>query len=225
MPLFIQQMLIGLALGYLLGRATVWAVGRIRLSFAGLYAVLSLTLMLLIFSVTAVLDGSGFLAVYVAGVVVGNSKLIHKTSLVSFHEGVTWLMEIGMFLTLGLLVFPSQLLPVAGVSLATALFLMFVARPVSVLLSLLPVRLPFNQKLFVSWVGLRRAVPIVLATFPLLANLPAAMTIFNVTFFTVLTSILIQGTSLPLTARLLRVNVPVQPEEPVQNDLSQQRSA
>lgn len=223
-PFFVQQMLLGLAFGYLLGRAGVWVVRRVRLSFPGLYAVLSVAFMLLVFSLTAAAGGSGFLAVYVAGVVVGNTDFAQSEAFTGFHDGITWLMEIGMFLTLGLLVFPSQLLPVAGVSLATALFLMFVARPVSVLLSLLPVPLPLNQKLFISWVGLRGAVPIVLATFPLLANLPAAATIFNLTFFIVLASILIQGTSLPLVARLLGVNAPDEPERPTQRELSGERS-
>lgn len=208
-PLFLEQMLIGLAMGYLLERFTVWAIRRARLSFVGLYSVLSVALTLLTFSLTAALGGSGFLAVYVAEVMVGNSDFAHEVAFTSFHEGITWLVEIGMFLTLGLLVFPSRLVSVAGVSLTIALFLMFVARP----LSLLPFRMPLNHKLFVAWVGLRGAVPIVLATLPLLAGLPAAGAIFNVTFFIVLTSILLQGTTLSLTARLLKVSTPAPPAQ------------
>lgn len=204
-PLFVQQMLIGLLLGFLLGRASLWLIRRIRLNFDGLYAVLSVTLMLLVFAITAELGGSGFLAAYVAGVVVGNAQFEQKPALTSFHEGITWLMEIGMFLTLGLLVFPSQLLPVAGASILIALFLMLVARPVSVFISLLLTPMSMPEKTMISWVGLRGAVPIILATFPLLEGVPVAKTIFNITFFIVLASILIQGTTLPMVARWLGV--------------------
>ncbi|MCS7068693.1 MAG: potassium/proton antiporter [Meiothermus sp.] len=205
LPMFVQQMLLGLLLGYGLGRASVWLLRHLRLSFDGLYAVFSLTLMLLVFSLTAVLGGSGFVAVYVAGVVVGNSDFPRKTALASFHEGLSWLMEIGMFLTLGLLVFPSQLPSVAPSAILLALFLMLVARPVAVWLSLPTPRFTWNEKAFIAWVGLRGAIPIVLATFPLLAGVGAAQQIFNVTFFVVLFSVLVQGTTLPLAARWLRV--------------------
>ncbi|RDI95334.1 potassium/proton antiporter [Meiothermus sp. QL-1] len=203
--LFVQQMTLGLLLGYLLGWGAVWLLRRLRLGFDGLYAVLSITLMLLVFSITAVLGGSGFLAAYVAGVVVGNQDFPRKTALLSFHEGMSWLMEIGLFLTLGLLVFPSQLPGVALPALLLSVFLMGVARPVAVFLSLPTARFGWNEKAFIAWVGLRGAIPIVLATFPLLAGVEAAQKIFNVTFFVVLFSVLVQGTTLPWVARLLRV--------------------
>lgn len=211
LPMFAQQMLLGLLLGYGLGRVSVWLLRHLRLSFDGLYAVFSLTLMLLVFSLTAVLGGSGFLAVYVAGVVVGNSDFPRKTALTSFHEGLGWLMEIGMFLTLGLLVFPSQLPAVAPSAILLALFLLLVARPVAVLLSLPTPRFTWNEKAFIAWVGLRGAIPIVLATFPLLAGVEAAQQIFNVTFFVVIFSVLVQGTTLPLAARWLRVRAEDEP--------------
>ena len=213
LPMFVQQMLLGLLLGYGLGRVSVWLLRHLRLSFDGLYAVFSLTLMLLVFSLTAVLGGSGFLAVYVAGVVVGNSDFPRKTALTSFHEGLSWLMEIGMFLTLGLLVFPSQLPAVAPSAVLLALFLMFVARPLAVWLSLPTPRFRWNEKAFIAWVGLRGAIPIVLATFPLLAGLEAAQQIFNVTFFVVIFSVLVQGTTLPLAARWLRVRAEDEPPD------------
>ncbi|MBO1438069.1 potassium/proton antiporter [Meiothermus sp. CFH 77666] len=211
LPMFVQQMLLGLLLGYGLGRVSVWLLRHLRLSFDGLYAVFSLTLMLLVFSLTAVLGGSGFLAVYVAGVVVGNSDFPRKTALTSFHEGLSWLMEIGMFLTLGLLVFPSQLPAVAPSAILLALFLLLVARPVAVLFSLPTPRFTWNEKAFIAWVGLRGAIPIVLATFPLLAGVEAAQQIFNVTFFVVIFSVLVQGTTLPLAARWLRVRAEDEP--------------
>jgi cell volume regulation protein A len=144
--------------------------------------------------------------------VMGNSDFIHKRSILRFHDGVAWLMQIAMFLTLGLLVFPSRLIPIAGLSLLVSLFLMFVARPISVLAILLPAKISLREKTMVSWVGLRGAVPIVLATFPLLAKLPNAGMIFDIVFFIVLTSILVQGTSIPIMARWLRVDVPLPPK-------------
>jgi cell volume regulation protein A len=142
----------------------------------------------------------------------GNSDFIHKRSIMRFHDGLAWLMQITMFLTLGLLVFPSRLIPIAGVSLLVSLFLMFAARPISVLAILLLGKMNFREKMMVSWVGLRGAVPIVLATFPLLARVPNAGMIFNIVFFIVLTSVLLQGTSIPIMARWLRVDTPFLPK-------------
>jgi cell volume regulation protein A len=156
--------------------------------------------------------GNGFLAVYLAGLVLGNSDFIHKRSLIRFHDGLAWLMQIMMFLTLGLQVFPSHLLQVLGAGLLTSAFLMFVARPISVFLTLLPVKMELREKVLVSWVGLRGAVPIILATFPLMAGLPEAEIIFNLVFFIVLTSVLLQGTSLPLVARWLKVDTVLSPK-------------
>src|SRR5262249_40663807 len=150
---------------------------------------------------TASVHGNGFLAVYIAGLVVGNSDFVHKRSLMRFHDGMAWLMQIAMFLTLGLLVFPLQIVPVVGAGIVVALFLMFVARPASVFMSLVLSRLSWREKTFVTWAGLRGAVPIILATFPLLAGLPKSPTIFNLVFFIVLFSVLLQGTTLGLVAR------------------------
>ena len=154
-PSFAQQMTAGAALGYLAGRGMVFVINRVNLEYDGLYPVLSLTMTLLTYGITAVLGGNGFLAVYVAGLVLGNSTFIHKHSLIQFHDGVAWLMQIAMFLTLGLLVYPSHLIPVAKSSLAASLFLMFVARPLSVFLTLAPTRLPLPEKIMAAWVGLR----------------------------------------------------------------------
>jgi cell volume regulation protein A len=154
------------------------------------------------------IGGSGFLAIYLAGIIMGNQDFIHKNSLVRFHDGLAWLMQIAMFLTLGLLVFPSELVAVAGVSLAIAAFLVLVARPAAVFISLALSRLTIREKALISWVGLRGAAPIILATFPLVAGLREASLIFNVVFFVVLTSVLIQGTTIPIIARWLRLNAP-----------------
>lgn len=141
----------------------------------------------------------------------GNSDFIHKRSLLRFHDGLAWLMQIAMFLTLGLQVFPTQLVPIAGTGLLLALFLMLCARPVAVFATLAVTSLSRREKTMIAWVGLRGAVPIILATFPLLAGVPQAGTMFNLVFFIVLASVLVQGTSIPLMARWLRVDVPIQP--------------
>jgi cell volume regulation protein A len=208
LPRFVLQMALGAALGYGSGRAMTWIINRIRLQFEGLYPVLTLALVLLTYGATAVLGGNGFLAVYLAGLVMGQADFIHKRSLMRFHDAIAWLMQIAMFLALGLLVFPARLPAVAGVGLLAALFLIFVARPVSVFLTLLPSRLRWAEKTMLAWVGLRGAVPIILATFPKLAGLPQADLIFDIVFFITLTSVLIQGTSIPFVARWLRVTAP-----------------
>ncbi|GAB4439034.1 MAG: potassium/proton antiporter [Chloroflexi bacterium OHK40] len=205
-PSFLLQMGLGAAGGLLLGRLMVAAINRIRLQQEGLYVVFTVGFTLLTYAATALLGGNGFLAVYLAGIVVGNANIVHKRSVLRFHDGVAWLMQIGMFLTLGLLVYPSQLLPVAGPGLLLALFLAFVARPLSVAVALIWFRRPLREQLMVAWAGLRGAVPIVLATFPLLAGVPEAGRIFNLVFFIVLVSVLLQGISIAGVARLLGVN-------------------
>lgn len=205
-PSFVLQMTLGAAGGWLFGRLSVVAVNRVRLQQEGLYVVLTLALTLLTYAATVLVGGNGFLAVYIAGIVIGNRNLVHKRSILRFHDGVAWLMQIAMFLTLGLLVFPSQLLPVALSGLLVALFLAFVARPLSVIASLGWSGRSLPELLMVSWAGLRGAVPIVLATFPLLAGVPGAATIFNVVFFIVLVSVLLQGMSISWVSRRLGVN-------------------
>lgn len=209
-PMFIRQMVVGAAIGYGTGRLMVVLVNRLRLEYDGLYPVLTLSLVLLTYSGSAWLGGNGFLAVYLAGLMMGNSDFIHKRSLLRFHDGLAWLMQIAMFLTLGLQVFPAQLVPVAGTGLLLALFLMIVARPAAVFMTLGFTTLTLRETTMVAWVGLRGAVPIILATFPLLAGIPQATTIFNLVFFIVLTSVLLQGTSIPLVARWLKVDEPLQ---------------
>jgi potassium/hydrogen antiporter len=210
--LFFSQMVIGAVAGYLMGRAILFAINRIRLGYEGLYPVFTLAAVLLTFGLTDRLGGSGFLAVYVGGVVLGHYEFVHKRSLTRFHDGIAWLMQITMFLTLGLFVFPSRLIPVAGASLLIAVCLMFVARPLSIFAGLAFSRIQVREKLFVSWVGLRGAAPIILATFPLVAGVPQAEMFFNVVFFIVLTSVLLQGTSIPAVARWLKVDAPTVPK-------------
>jgi len=212
-PMFIQQIALGALMGYAIGRGIILVVNYSRLQYEGLYPALTLALVLFTYGATASLGGNGFLAVYIAGLVTGNSNFIHKKSLMRFHDGLAWLMQITMFLSLGLLVFPSHLVPVIGVGMLVSLFLIFVARPASIFLTLLFAKINIREKTMISWVGLRGAVPIILATFPLVSGVSQAEMIFNLVFFIVLTSALIQGTSIPLVARLLRVDEPI-PEKP-----------
>lgn len=205
-PMFVRQMVVGAAIGYSTGKLMVVLVNRLRLEYEGLYPVLTLSLVLLTYSGSTWLGGNGFLAVYLAGLMMGNRDFIHKRSLLRFHDGLAWLMQIGMFLVLGLQVFPKQLVPIAGVGLFLAVFLMVAARPVAVFLTLAFTSLSLREQAMIAWVGLRGAVPIILATFPLLAGTPQATMIFNLVFFIVLTSVLLQGTSIPLVARWLQVD-------------------
>ncbi len=205
---FAVQMLLGVVLGLGASWVMLVLVNRLRLGYEGLYPVLMLSMVFLLFGLTNTLGGNGFLAVYLAGVSLSRFDFVHKRSLLRFHDGMAWLMQIAMFLTLGLLVFPSRLVKIAGEGLLIALCLMLVARPVGVFLSLLPTSFRWREKAFVSWVGLRGAVPIILATYPLLAGLPKADLIFNIVFFVVLTSVLLQGTTIPWAARRLGVDAP-----------------
>ncbi len=210
---FLWQMSAGAALGWAGGRALTALINRLRLDTEGLYPVFTISGVLLIYSATALAGGNGFLAVYLAAIVIGNSDLVHKRSLARFHDGLAWLMQIAMFLTLGLLVFPRQLPAVALPALLLSGVLMFVARPVSVLVALAGSRLQFRKKLLIGWVGLRGAVPIILATFPLLAGLPRAGELFNLVFFIVLTSALLQGTTISWAARRLGLEAPASPRK------------
>lgn len=207
---FFLQMTIGVLCGFLFGRLLVFLANRIQLGYEGLYPVLTLSIVFLAYSVTHILKGNGFLAVYIAGIAAGHQDFVHRRSLIRFHDGIAWLMQITMFLTLGLLVFPTEIPPIIATGLLIAASLIFLARPVSVFLTLLPVTsFTWKEKAFISWVGLRGAVPIILATYPLLARLPQADSIFNIVFFIVLTSALLQGASIPFVAKWLGVDVPV----------------
>ncbi len=208
-PLFVQQMAVGGLFGYGLGKAAAWLINAVQLEYEGLYAVLTLASAAFIYGITVILGGNGFLAAYIAGMVIGNAAIVHKKSLVRFHEGIAWLMQITLFLTLGLFVFPSELAPVVVPGVILAFVLIFIARPIAVYMALLPWRMERHEKLMISWVGLRGAAPIVLATFPLLAGVPEAHTFFNMIFFMVIASALLHGTSIPFVARVLGVAAPL----------------
>lgn len=206
--MFFRQMITGVLVGWIVAKFLAFVIHRLRLEYEGLYSVLTFSLVMLSYAFADVLGGNGFLAVYVTGLLLSKRDFFYKRSLIRFHGGLAWLMQIGMFLTLGLLVFPSKLIPIAGSALAISFILFFVARPISVFLCL-PFE-PLKEKLLISWVGLRGAAPIVLATFPLLAGVLNSELIFDVVFFVVLVSVLIQGTSIPLLSRWLGLHEPLQ---------------
>ena len=205
---FVLQMSIGAACGYGLAVATVWLINRVRLDIEGVYPVLTIAFVLLTLEGVTLIGGSGFLALYVAGVTMANRQFLHKRSLLRFHDGIAWLMQIAMFVLLGLLVFPSHLPAVAPEGFLIAAALILVARPLAVFATLTPFGAPVRQMTFVSWVGLRGATPIILATFPVAAAIPNAEELFNIVFFVVLTSVVVQGTTIAAAARRLRVTDP-----------------
>ena len=221
--LFLKQMLIGGVVGLAGGRIAVWAVNQINLEIGGLYPVLAGAFAFLIFGVAARFEGSGFLAVYLAGIVIGNSRLVYKRGILMFHDALAWLSQITMFVVLGLLSFPSRLWAVAGQGLLITVVLCLVARPVAVGLSLVPFRFNLRELTFLSWVGLKGAVPITLATFPLLYAVPQASLLFDVVFFVVVVSAVVQGWSLPVVARWLGLALPAQSPAPVSLELSSLR--
>ncbi|MEG1586742.1 MAG: potassium/proton antiporter [Bacteroidales bacterium] len=198
------QLSVGFILGFILGRLTVLLMNNINLNNHSLYAVLLLSCSFLIFTITSSLLGNGFLAVYIAGMVIGNQKVVHRKSISNFTDGLAWLFQIIMFLTLGLLVNPHEMVDVALEGFIIGLFLIFIARPLMVFLCLsFSHRFSFKSKLFISWVGLRGAVPIIFATYPLTAKMPEASLFFNIVFFITLLSLLLQGISIPWMAKIL----------------------
>lgn len=209
------QLLVGGIAGYLFGRISVYVINKININNESLYPILLLATAFFTFAATTLCKGNGYLAVYIAGLIVGNAKIVHKKSMGTFFDGFAWLWQIVMFLTLGLLVNPHELLPVASIGLAVGLFMIIIARPVSVFLCLLPFKnFDLKGKLYISWVGLRGAVPIIFATYPLIAGVNHAGLIFNVVFFITILSLLIQGTTVTYAAKLLdQIDAPEKKDE------------
>ena len=201
---FFTQMIVGALSGYLLGRLTVISINRIDLKNKSLYSILLLALVFFICAFTDFIGGNGYLAVYIAGLVVGNNKIYNKRTLVSFFDGVAWLFQIVMFLTLGLLVNPHELWDVAIFGLIIAFVMIFISRPLAIFASLAPFRkLSLKARSYVSWVGLRGAVPIIFATYPMVEGLENANIMFNIAFFITIVSLLTQGTTVTWFANLL----------------------
>lgn len=207
------QFFFGGVIGFAFGKFTVWLVNKINLSNGSLYPILLLSLIFITFTTTDLLKGNGYLAVYIAGVVVGNARLAYRKEINTFMNGLTWLSQIVMFLSLGLLVNPHEMLDVAGVALLIGLFMIVVARPVSVFACLLPFHKMTNRaRWFVSWVGLRGAVPIIFATYPVVAAIPDSNQLFNIVFFITLISLIFQGMTIASGARMLHLDLPQEKE-------------
>jgi cell volume regulation protein A len=218
-PMFFSQLLLGGISGFLFGKAGAFLINKIKLDFEGLYTVLVLAIMFFSFSATNLIGGNGFLAVYLCAIYLGNHEIIHKKKIIKSWDSFAWLMQIVLFLTLGLLVFPKQIIPVIGIGLIISMFLILIARPVSVFISLMPFKIQNRGKWLISWVGLRGAVPIVFATFPLIAGAEKANMIFNIVFFISITSVLIQGTTLPIVGKWLHLTLPEKLKQRTQTDM------
>lgn len=198
------QLLVGGVAGYLLGKLAVFTINRVDIDNKSLYPILVFTFCIFIFSFTYFIKGNGFLAVYIAGLVLGNSRFVHKRSSLNFFDGMAWMSQLILFLTLGLLINPSELVPIIVPGLIISLLMILVTRPISVFLSLLPFqKMSIRDKTFVSWVGLRGAVPIIFAIMVLAAEVPHARLMFNIVFFCTLVSLVVQGTTLAPMAKLL----------------------
>lgn len=200
---FVLQFAVGGIMGYVMGRLTVLFINKINIANEALYPITLLCAIFLTYTTTTLLLGNGFLAVYIMGVVAGNRKLVHKKSTMTFFDGTTWLLQIALFILLGLYVDAESLIEVAPFALLAGIFMILVARPLATFISLAPFSISKRGKTFLSWVGLRGAVPIIFATYPQMANIEGADTLFSIVFFITLLSLLIQGSTLPIVARWL----------------------
>ena len=209
---FVIQFVVGAAAGYLLGKLAILMLNRLNIDNQSLYPILLLSFVFFTFSITDLMKGNGYLAVYIAGMMVGNNKIMHRKEIYTFMDGLTWLFQIIMFLCLGLLVNPHEMLEVAVVALLIGVFMIVIGRPLSVFLCLLPFgkRINMKSKMFVSWVGLRGAVPIIFATYPVVAGVPGADVIFNIVFFITILSLVIQGTTVSKAARIMGLSTPME---------------
>lgn len=205
---FLLQLFLGVFMGFVMGKLSTIIINRIRISYTGLYPVLAIALMLFTYSFTDFIGGNGFLAVYISAIILGNKKLTHRSAIVESFDGYAWLMQLILFLTLGLLVFPGEVWDIKWTGLAISGFIIILARPLAVFLCLsFFKKTPFKEQLFVSWVGLRGAAPIVFATYPLIAGLEKSGMIFSIVFFISFLSMALQGTSIPWMARKLHLAI------------------
>ena len=208
---FFIQFIVGAIAGYLLGKLAILMLNRLNIDNQSLYPILLLSFVFFTFSLTDLLGGNGYLAVYIAGMMVGNARIMHRKEINTFMDGLTWLFQIIMFLCLGLLVNPHEMIEVALVALLIGVFMIAIARPLSVFICMLPFgkKITLKSRLFVSWVGLRGAVPIIFATYPVVEQVPGADAIFNIVFFITIVSLVIQGTTVSHMSRWLGLSMPM----------------
>ncbi|MDO5836513.1 MAG: potassium/proton antiporter [Methanobacterium sp.] len=206
--LLIQSIVLGIIIGVVFGKGMIKIINNINLHIDGLYPVFTIALAFLTFSVSHYIGGNGFLSVYIAALILGNHCFINKDVQLQFFDGMALLMQIIMFLALGLLVFPSQIIPILGIGLVISFFLMLVARPLAVFLCLTPFKVPLKDQTFISWVGIRGAVPIIFATYPIVSGINGGQMIFNIVFFITITSALLQGSTINVLAQYMGLSVP-----------------
>lgn len=208
---FVVQFVVGAGAGYVLGKIAIWMLNKLNIDNSSLYPILLLAFVFFTFSFTDRIHGNGYLAVYIAGIMVGNNKIPYRKDTATFMDGLSWLCQIVMFLSLGLLVNPHELLKVALVASLIGVFMIIIGRPLSVLICLLPFKnINARSKIFISWVGLRGAVPIIFATYPVVAGIEGSNIIFNIVFFITILSLIIQGTTIPFVARALKLCTPLE---------------
>ena len=214
LKVLVQQFASGAMIGAGAGFAASWFMNRINIGNIPLYSIMLMSIVFFTFSIADMLGGNGYLAVYITGIIVGNRKIKNRKQVVAFFDGMTWIMQIGMFLLLGLLVDPSEMWKTALVALLVGVFMMIVARPLSVFISLLPFKnIALSSKILTSWVGLRGAVPIIFAMYPVVENVPGSDAIFNIVFFITLLSLVLQGATIVSAAKRLDLLLPVAAEK------------
>lgn len=207
---FLIQFTVGGIFGFFLGKLAVLILNKINLKNQSLYPILLLSFIFFLFTLTDLCKGNGYLAVYIAGMMVGNARIVNRREISTFMDGMTWLFQIIMFLSLGLLVNPHEMIGIAIPATLIGIFMIIIARPLSVLICLLPFKkMTFNSRILIAWVGLRGAVPIIFATYPVVANVPGSNQIFNIVFFITILSLVVQGTTISWLARLLHLDAPL----------------
>lgn len=210
---FVYQFAVGLALGALFGLGSAWIINKIKLPNRTLYSTLVLGFLFLCYALCDLIGANGFLATYIFGITLGNRKIVYRNFINNFFDGVTWLLQIVLFLMLGLLVNAKDMINSAGLAVMVGIFMMLVGRPLAVFLSLLPFRkISLRAKTFTSWIGLRGAAPIIFATYPVVSAIPGANIIFEIVFFITLLSLLLQGMTITPVAKMLRLAEPAPPE-------------
>lgn len=210
---FCIQFLMGALFGYIFGKLAILMLNKLNIDNNSLYPILLLAFVFFTYSFTDLVNGNGYLAVYIAGIMVGNNKIMHRKDINTFMDGLSWLFQIIMFLCLGLLVNPHEMLEVAVVATLIGVFMIVIGRPLSVMLCLLPFKkMDMKSRWFVSWVGLRGAVPIIFATYPVVENVPGASQIFNIVFFITIVSLIVQGTTIGKVATMLGLSTPMPKE-------------
>ena len=210
LKILVQQFAAGAMIGLFAGYGTVWFMKKVNIDNIPLYSIMLISIVFFTFSFSDLLDGNGYLAVYITGIIVGNNKMKNRKQVSAFFDGMTWIVQIGMFLLLGLLVDPSEMWKTALAALFIGIFMMVIARPLSVFISLLPFKnITFAAKSLVSWVGLRGAVPIIFAIYPVVEHVPGSGDVFNIVFFITLLSMVVQGSTITACAKKLNLLLPV----------------